>query len=170
MDPIIEYLLITFAVAFAIFITVGQSILFYRRYLKSYKQEIEEYLKAQGLTLQSCDSPNEDNWKKSPFTKPSRSNFSLLLIHINGVPIVWKDQKYKVIISNEGKVIWLEIDTIYFKKPKLAFKYGAKRKSKQVEAKQQTENIRKVSDLCPACGFKLIESEYECPDCGLNFR
>ena len=167
---IFEIIFILLAISFAIFVTVGQMKVLYRRHLKSYKTEIENFLKGQGLSIQTFNSPTKNDWKNSPFRKPDRFRISLGYMQINGVIVTWNDQKYKIIQTNEGKTIWLEIDTTYFKKPTLTFRAGKKRKSKKIKHSQQNENIKNVTETCPACGFRLTENDFECPDCGLNFR
>lgn len=158
------------AISFAIFVTVGQMKVLYRRHLKSYQTEIENYLNGQGLSIQSVNFPEKNDWKNSPFKKPDRFSIGLGFIQINGVTVKWNDQKYKIIQTNEGKTIWLEIDTTYFKKPVLKFKTGKNEKSKKIKERSQNENIKNVTETCPACGFRLTEYDFECPDCGLNFR
>lgn len=165
---ILEILLIVIAVSFALFITVGQMKLLYRRHLKSYNFEIVDYLRNHKLTLQEVYSPRKEDWQNAPFKKPQRIKISLFVTTINGMLVIWNDQKYKVIQTNDGKTIWLEIDTTYFKKTKLTFRIvGKLKKSKN---KSHHRNVRRVTTSCPACGFHLIETDFECPDCGLNFR
>ena len=129
---IFEIIFIVLAISFAIFVTVGQMKVLYRRHLKSYQTEIENFLKGQGLSMQTVNSPTKNDWKNSPFKKPDRFGISLGYIQINGVIVTWNDQKYKIIQSNEGKTIWLEIDTTYFRKPVLTFKVGKNEKPKKI--------------------------------------
>ena len=167
---IFEIIFILLAFLFAIFVTVGQMKVLYRRHIKSYQTEIENFLKGQGLSLLTVNSPNKNDWKNSPFKEPSRFGIRLGYVQINGVIVTWNDQRYRIIQTNEGKTIWLEIDTTYFKKPILTFRAGKKRKSTEMKNIQQNENIKNVTETCPACGFRLNENDFECPDCGLNFR
>lgn len=137
--------------------------LVYRRYLKSYAHEIEDYLKKHNLTLYIAYSPTKYDWQNSPFPEPKK--FWISFSRTRGVR--WYDTHYQVIHTNEGKVIWLEIETILFKKPTLAFKTTGKRISRR---KRNSKGIKIVTNTCPACGFHLSENDMECPDCGLNFR
>lgn len=164
-----EIILLVFAISFAIFITVGQTKLLYRRHLKSYRMEIETYLKSHGFTLEDSHSPNKNDWNNSPFVKPPVFRLSLVVISINGSPVTWTDKKYKIIETLEGKRLWLEIETTYFRKPILTFKFGKKEKPSRTQ-KLHSQNIISVTEKCPACGQHLSENELECPDCGLNFR
>ncbi|HPE56453.1 MAG TPA: hypothetical protein PK904_08650 [Bacteroidales bacterium] len=167
---ILEIIFILLGFSFAIFVTVGQVKILYRRHIKSYQTEIENFLKRQGLSLLTVNSPNKNDWKNSPFIKPGRFGIKLGYVQINGVVVIWNDQRYKLIQTNEGITIWLEIDTTYFKKPILTFRAGKKRKPTEMKNRQQNENIKNVTETCPACGFRLHENDFECPDCGLNFR
>ncbi len=74
--------------------------------------------------MQTINSPTKNDWKNSPFKKPERCGIGFGYIQINGAIVTWNDQKYKIIQTNKGKIIWLEIDTTYFKKPVLTFKAG----------------------------------------------
>ena len=125
---IFEFIVLIFAFSFAILIMVGQTRLVYRRYLKSYKQEIESYLKKLGFTLEVTYSPNKNDWFNSPFVKPPTFKTSFLVVSINNMPITWSDKKYKIVQTSEGKKIWLEIETTYFKKPIFTFKFSKKEK------------------------------------------
>lgn len=142
----------------------------YQRYLKSYEPEIANHLISYGLSFQAAYPPNSDDWENSPFRKPAKFQFSLLVTHVNGIMVSWNDKKYKIIETTEGKTIWLEIDTTYFKKPVLTFKDGIERKPGNIKDNPQYQNVKNVSETCPACGFRLTENDFECPDCGLNFR
>ncbi len=164
-----EFILLVFAISFAILITVGQTKLLYRRYLKSYKLEIETYLKSHGFTFEDAHSPDKNDWNNSPFVKPPFFRLSLFVVTINGTPVTWTDKKYKIIETYEGKRIWLEIETTYFRKPVLAFQFGKKGKANKSQ-KLHNRNIIAVTEKCPACGQLLSENDLECPDCGLNFR
>jgi hypothetical protein len=140
---LLEIILIIMAISFAVFVTVGQIKVLYRRHLKSYKLEIENHLKNQGLTLQTVCSPTINDWKNSPFEKPQRVGISFFVIQINGVIVTWNDQKYKVIQTNEEKIVWLEIDTTYFKRPNLTFKIVRKMKSIKTKKKINYGNIKR---------------------------
>lgn len=153
-----------------LFLISEQVKLLYRRYLKSYTSEIENYLENQKLTLFEILYPRKEDWKISPFKKPSTFRFSFLVIEINGTMANWNEQKYRIIKTNEGESIWLEVDTTYFKKPKLTFKVLKEDKNPKSENGFQNITINHVKENCPACGFKLYESDTECPDCGLNFK
>lgn len=166
----LENLIIFPAISFAIFLTIVHLKTLYRRHLKTYNFEIENYLSINGLTLQNIYSPKEKDWKNSPFKKPEIFGFNFFVIKFNGAIVIWNALKYKVVQTNEGKKIWVEIKTTYFKKPILIFKIGEK--SKTIKSKNHilNNNIRKVSEICPACGFHISEIDKECPDCGINFE
>ncbi|OYX22579.1 MAG: hypothetical protein B7Z06_11460 [Flavobacteriales bacterium 32-35-8] len=168
---IAEILLITVIFSFILFLTYEQVKLLYRRHLKSYTSEIENYLESQELTLlEILHYPRKEDWGTSPFPKPPKFRFSFLVIEINGTLANWNDQKYIIIRTNEGKSIWLEVDTTYFKKPKLTFKAGKEDKKIKSHTEFQDITINHVTENCPACTFKLDKSDNECPDCGLIFK
>ncbi len=164
-----EILLFIFGISFVIFITAVQTKIFYRRYLKSYKQEIYDFFTTHGLTVQDIYTPDKNDWTNSPFNKPPSFKLSLVIISINGSLVTWTDQKYKIIQTDKGQRIWLEIETTYFKKPKLTFKFGEKEKSSN-SRKLQNRSVHVVTDNCPACGTRINDRDMECPECGLNFR
>lgn len=165
---VIEIIVIILAISFALFVMIGHLKTIYRRHLKTYRPDIKEFLENQNLTFQAEYYPNKIDWNNSPFEKPKRFRFRLLIITINGLPISWNDQRYKVIQTVEGKTIWLEIDTTYFKSPELTFKFSRTNQKKNKRS-TRNDNVVKVQGKCPACGFKLAENDSECPDCGLNF-
>ncbi|GAA3793042.1 hypothetical protein GCM10022271_26590 [Corallibacter vietnamensis] len=147
------------------FLTIGQAKLLYRRHFKSYKPDILNYLEEKKLTLLDILYVRKEDWKESPFAKPSETKFSFLAITINGTVVKWNDKKYRIIETKENKSIWLEIDTTYFKKTKLTFK-------NQKKSRNKLKNIiiNQVTDKCPACGYRISKSDNKCPDCGLNFN
>lgn len=149
---------------FALLITAHFKLV-YRRFLKSYSFEIDKYLKEQGQNYETIYSPTKDDWICSPFKKPASFSFSFFSIGL----LSWNDQKYKIIETDKGKTIWLEIATSYFQKPELTFKFGMKEKSTRKDC-LQSKNIVVVTDNCPACGYPLKGDIYECPDCRLNFK
>ena len=159
----LKIILIVIVISFFIFINVGQIKLVYRRYFKTYDQEINNYLKTKNLKLISKEFPKNEDWKNSPFEKPKKFKISLLIIKINGVIVNWTYKSYYILNTNKNKSIWVEIATSYFQKPILKFKNGKKSRTKY------NKNLVLVDEVCPACGYKLKESDHKCPDCGLNF-
>lgn len=160
-----EIIIIVLVISFILLLTIGQAKLLYRRHFKSYKTDIINYLEEKKLTLLDVLYVRKEDWKVSPFTKPSETKFSFFVITINGTVVKWNDKKYRIIETNEGKSIWLEIDTTYFKKTKLSFKNQKKSKNGLKNAR-----IKNVTDNCPACGYGLSKFDIECPECGLNFN
>lgn len=119
-----EYFFIFIIVLLIIYITYNQIKVIYYRNFKSFDKEIEDFLESNNYQLIEKRKPNKEDWKKSPFEKPSNFKVTLSVVKINGLPITWVDLKYKVIIGkneNRTKQIWLEIKTTYFQKPKLNF-------------------------------------------------
>lgn len=165
----LELTLAFVAIVFIIALTVGQLRLIYRRYLKSYKEEIGSYLNSRGLTLDVAYTPTDYDWKNSPFEKPPLFRISFAIVTINGTLVTWTDTKYLVINTTQNRNIWLEIETTYFCKPKLTFKSRGKERVRKWE-KLQSANVIVVNDNCPACGQHLSANDMECPDCGLNYR
>jgi hypothetical protein len=122
-----EYLFIIIISAFIIYVTYNQIRVINYRNFKSFDKEIEEFLKSNNYEFIEKRKPNKEDWKNSPFKKPSNFEVSLSVIKINGLPVTWTDLKYKVIIGknkNNTKKIWLEVKTTYFQKPKLKFDFN----------------------------------------------
>ncbi len=167
---VLQILLIVLITSFFVYLLIEQLKIIHQRYLRSYKPEIEAYLKKRNLTLYSFGSPYKTDWEISPFKKTPTVRFSLVSIQLNGAFINWNDQNYEVIHTNEGLIFWLEVNTTYFKKPVLTFKPANTKKIKQQKKKLVGKKVKMVTDKCPACGFGLKKDDFECPDCGLNFR
>jgi hypothetical protein len=164
-----EIIIIVLGMSFLMFLTIGQAKLLYRRHFKSYRIDIINYLEEKKLTLLDILYVRKEDWEVSPFTKPSKTKFSFLVITINGTLVKWNDKKYRIIETNEGKSIWLEIDTTYFKTTKLTFKNQKKSKNGLKNATIKNAIIKNVAENCPACGYGLSKFDKECPDCGLRF-
>lgn len=120
------YLAIVLSVSILLFITASQFILVYRRYFKSYNEEIISFLTSKNLCYDSSYNPSKLDWQKSPFQKPPDFKVGFSFIRINGVNIDWSKEKYKIIETIEGQMFWLEIETTYFKKPILNFRPSKK--------------------------------------------
>lgn len=114
--------------SFALYITINQVIVIYNRHFRGYNKEIVDFLQGKSLKLRETYSPTEQDWIRSPFERPKMFEMSLVLLTINGIPIQWKHKSYLIVIaeSKKGKHerYWLEINTIYFQKPKLSFRKG----------------------------------------------
>nr|WP_321451235.1 hypothetical protein [uncultured Carboxylicivirga sp.] len=140
------------------------------RYFRSYEKEIFNYLDKKGLNLTEICSPNNLDWKTSPFEKPSSFSMGFLIIRVFGFLTSWTKREYRLVhaISSKGKarLYWLEIETSFFCKPELKFREGKIRKEKLKASK----NVITSFDNCPACNYKLDEQDLICPDCGLNFK
>lgn len=160
-----DFLMIIFGLTIFVLLFIANFKLVYRRFLKSYKPEIEKYLKEHNLNLGTTYAPDNNDWEASPFKKPPSFSFGFY----NIVGLSWNDQKYRIIETNKGKRIWLEIDTTFFHKPKLTFRFGMKEKLDK-DTGFRNRNIVVVTNNCPACGCSQKEYDFECPDCGLNFK
>lgn len=130
---VIELIVAVIAISALIALAVGQLRLIYRRYLKSYKEEIGSYLNSKGLTLNVAYTPTDYDWKNSPFEKPPLFRISFAIVTINGTLVTWTDTKYLVINTIQNRNIWLEIETTYFCKPKLTFKSRGKERVRKWE-------------------------------------
>ena len=127
-----EYLFMTLIAALIIYTTASQICVLYYRHFKSFNEEIEKFLESHKYKLIEKRKPNNEDWKKSPFKKPSNFEVSLSAFTINGMPVTWTALKYKVIIGKnkqQTKLIWLEIKTTYFQKPQLKFVLNTKTKN-----------------------------------------
>jgi len=135
--------------------------LLYNRYIRTFEDEIFEYLDQKGFEFVESVHPNHKDWSKSPFTKPY-SFFGLSINHAR-----WTAKKYMIIIGqkkNMKQAFWMELKTTYFKKPIITFRES------NLNALDLEEHIIKVGEYCPACGSKLSTTDNLCPDCGLNFE
>ncbi|MCB9192695.1 MAG: hypothetical protein H6603_09550 [Flavobacteriales bacterium] len=145
------------------------------RYFYGYEREINDYLVQNRLEFILSRHPNTNDWEDGCFSKPAAYKVSISIVRINGIPITWTDYKYLIIEtldSNSKSVkLWLEIETSYFHKPVLTFK-KAKPRSKFFKPPdiKADKNVAIVSDVCPACGWKLNGDETECPECELHFQ
>ncbi len=120
---LIKIILTFIAVSLGLFLMIEQIKLITRRYFFGYNKEIDEYLKQNKLTFYDSRFPNNLDWKRSPFTKPNTSAISLSSnIKMMGIQVTWNKKEYKLIETQEGISLWLEISTTYFKKPKLVFR------------------------------------------------
>lgn len=167
---------ITYYILFAILgiffftLQIAHFIVIYQRKIKSYEEAIQEFLNREQATLYRINYPDfESDWKNGPFKKKSNKiTFSLLVFEINNRPVSWTEKHYRIILTNENRKFWLEIETSYFKKPLLVFK-EEKNYKKQLKIEEEIKIIE-VRDVCPACHSKLKVNENECPNCQLNFN
>jgi hypothetical protein len=168
----LDFFLIFLFVLLFLFITIHQLILIYNRYLRNYKKEIETFLNSDKYELVDTRNPNDKDWIKSPFQKPPKFGFSLLIVTMNGSIVTWTKTDYLVIIAqrdNKLREFWIQIKTSYFRKPNLVFKIGQTIKDVDLKINKDIKIVT-IKDKCPACGFKISELNDFCPDCGLNFK
>jgi hypothetical protein len=90
------FLIIGFLIIFLIY---QQTRLIYNRCIRTYKKEIKEYLNNKKYEYIETQYPNEKDWSKGPFAKPSKSKLSFVLIHINGIFISWSNKDYLIIVG-----------------------------------------------------------------------
>ena len=132
--------------------------LLYDRYLKSYKNEFNEYLRATGYEYIDTWDPAEYDWNHSPFIKPPVFSVSLIVT----TPLQWTKVEYYIVIgkkSDKYKEFWVEITTSYLKKTKLIFKSG-----NNIIYNPDVVNVKK--EYCPQCGYMLFNlNEKKCPNC-----
>ncbi len=142
----------------------------YNRNWRSYEKEIRKYLETDKLEYMSHDRPTDEEWQDSPFEKPPRIKFSLVMFQVNGVNSSFSHEKYRLIKAKDSKgklrEIWLEIHTAYFFSPQLNFKDPAKKRKIPVGPHTATVGIK---GKCPACGHPVQSTDSDCPDCGLHF-
>lgn len=122
-----EIIGITFICLAIVYLIYQQARLIYNRYIRTYEPEIQKYLAAKDFEFIETVIPNDNDWRKSPFTKPPDFGFSLLIIRLNGVNITWTRKHYLIITGHrKGKIreFWLEKKTTYFQKPVLSFREG----------------------------------------------
>ena len=95
------------------------------RHLISNYDRIQEYLIKNNLKLVKTINPSSEDWKKSPFKKPSAVKISLIQIRVLGIPIDASDVEYQIIEvinpSNKTFRIWMEIDTSILTKTKIQY-------------------------------------------------
>lgn len=168
---ILGYVFIILVVGVNATLLIAKGILFYHRNLRTYKDEIREWLQTQSFELVDTRYPTNQDWIKSPFLKPSKFDEPLNFISDSGMKPRHKD--YLIIIGkdkNRYKEFWMEIDTRFGSEPKLNFRSG---KEINLNEKTHPENkvtYIKVADSCPACSCKLNNEEKICPECGLYFE
>jgi hypothetical protein len=119
-----EYFFIGILSLCILYIVFNHTKILYYRKLKSFNQEIEEFLKSNKQEFIEKRRPNNEDWKKSSFKKPANFEVTFFTFKINGSPVTWNDTKHRIIIAKNQKHkkhYWLEIKTTYFKKPELIF-------------------------------------------------
>jgi len=151
-------------ILFALFVAVFffSFKLFHNRYIKGYRQEIDEMFKRYELTFVKKSRPRRADWSTSPFKKPPV--LSLSLGQVMNMPI--SQSKYYIIQTKEGVNIWLEVETTFLSKPKLRFKKELLRKQPKRPATVEVESRNE----CPACHHPLTGNEATCPDCELSLK
>ena len=163
--------ILIFAGVFIAFFTYQQLRLINNRYIRSYKAEIDDYLKDKGLKFLDSSIPTIKDWSKSPFSKPSNFEVKFILLKLNGTFITWTKKNYLLIKAKKNETVnefWLEIVTTYFKNSKMTFKAANKSLNKKPKKTEKVEFVN-VGENCPACNFKISIKDAQCPDCGLNF-
>jgi hypothetical protein len=140
----------------------------YLRYYKSFKKEIIKLMESKGLKIVELVRPDSDELKRNPFE--FKDSFIMRMISKRALfsdLFYWKKPDYRIAIgvsedSTEYR-IWIEINTIYFKKSEINYiKQKIKRGSTTTK-----ENDNFWS--CPACGFKNRNMNTICHDCGIHF-
>ena len=99
--------------------------LFHRRYIKTYRKEIWGYCGSMGLNCNLIMVPTEENWKTSPFKQPPKFSVSFISLNFMGFPMRFTDIHHLIVYTQTSrykeKIVWVEIKTTLFVKPKLQF-------------------------------------------------
>jgi len=129
------------------------------------RKEIDAYLASKRLKYIESRMPNTEDWANSPFEKPKsvRLNISYSTpIGNKSIPEV----SYHIIEtankSNTIVYVWIEETKYPFISPKYVFRIR--------KTKSKLRSVLAVTDICPACSFKIDEQVAMCPDCGLHFQ
>ena len=146
----------------AVLIASPSFVLHYNRYFRNYDKEINSYLSRNGLTFSRKHKPTNEDWENSPFEKPKLFSISIITVNYES----FSAKKYRIIDTFQNNKIWLEITTTFFCKPKIIFK----NEPKEVAPRTTKEIENQITDNCPACGYLTLESDLECPDCGLTLK
>jgi DNA-directed RNA polymerase subunit RPC12/RpoP len=137
--------------------------LFYNRYLRTYKLEINEYLRQKGYKYVETFSAKKKDWSRSPIKMPSQYELGPFT---RGVQ--WTKYEYLIIVGERNQKyheFWLEIKTSYFQKSKLIFSDG--QRINYIDNK----NSELVIENCPNCGYMLFSNDdINCPDCGFKLK
>ena len=154
-----DILVLIFIALLFVWFTISTFILFYNRYLRTYKPEIREYLKLKGFEYVETIDPQKEDWAGSPFDKPA--SFAIGF-YTRGV--TWTKYEYLIAIGvkhQKYQQFWIELKTSYFQKPKLVFRDG-----KRINY-SQLSNSENFLENCPSCGFVLFNNDdKKCPNCG----
>lgn len=129
------------------------------------------YLQKNNLEFVGYDYPTKKDWENSPFEKSKAFTFTFFQFKINGLPVFSNNKKHLIFVAHNDfvqKEFWLEITITFFYKPKLVFKENTNAKVIDNDLFIKT-NYVEVVDSCPACGFKVRDSDLFCPDCELKF-
>ncbi|MOA18596.1 hypothetical protein D3C78_1389250 [compost metagenome] len=69
--------------------------------------------------------PTEEDWKGSPFKQPAKYGVSFSVIKFMGLSMNFTDVHHLIVYTrssrNKEKIVWVEIRTTLFVKPKLQF-------------------------------------------------
>lgn len=69
--------------------------------------------------------PTEEDWKTSPFKQPPKYSVSLAAINFMGLSMRFSDIHHLIVYTltsrYKEKIVWVEIRTTLFLKPKLQF-------------------------------------------------
>lgn len=161
LDSITGTILFTLAI---LVIAIPIFNLFYKRWGYDYHTKIQNYLRNEGLSFSKKKKPKKSDWMRGLFRKPSAVTFWAGHISVLGFRTSWSDTSYWIIETNQGVNVWLELETTFLLKPALTYR----KEELQVLPRTDKELEGKTFYNYPGCQYVVLESDENCPDCGLH--
>ncbi len=116
-----------------------------------------------GLSLLYKRKPTKEDWSHAPFQKPPIFKITFTKFIVFGYNFLLTDIRYQILETKQGVRVWQHTSTTLFFKPVVTLK----KEPKKIQTRTFEELEGKETYKCPGCEYVVLESDENCPDCGL---